>query len=89
MRFRYTSKTLLGATALVAFGASMAAAQSRPTSTSRIPISKEAPGEVMVRVDTVTVFKTDTLRLTTERLRVDTLTRETIRIDTVIPPAPP
>jgi len=93
MTFRYTSKTLLGATALVAFGASMAAAQARPTSTSRIPISKEpakeAPGEVMVRVDTVTLYKTDTLRLTTEKLRVDTLTQTTIRVDTVVAPVPP
>jgi hypothetical protein len=91
MSFRYTSKTLLGAAAMVAISASLVAAQSTgvPKSTRRIPISKEAPGEVM-RTDTVTVYKTDTLRVT-EQLpgRVDTVRNTVIRVDTVIPPAPP
>ena len=39
-----------------------AAAQSKPTSTKRIPITKEAQGQVeTVRVDTVTVYRVDTL----------------------------
>jgi hypothetical protein len=91
MSFRYTSRTLLGAAALVAISASLVAAQSTgvPKSTRRIPISKEAPGEV-VRVDTVTLYKTDTLRLT-EQLpgRVDTVRNTVIRIDTVVPPPLP
>lgn len=85
MSFRYTSKTLLGAAAMVAFGASLATAQSRPTSTRRIPISKEAAGEV-AKTDTVTIYRTDTLRLTTQLPgRVDTvMTTNTItRVDTV------
>jgi hypothetical protein len=85
MSLRYTTKYLAGAAAMVAFGASVAIAQNPPTSTRRIPISKEAPGEVAVtRVDTVTIYKTDTLRLSG---RVDTLrlTGETIvRVDTVM-----
>jgi len=68
MSFRFTSKTLSGAAAMVAFGASLAAAQSGPTSTRRIPISKEAGGEVSTttttKTDTITLYKTDTLRLT-------------------------
>lgn len=88
MYYRSTSKTLLGAAAMVAFGASVAAAQGSPTSTRRIPISKEAGGEV--RIDTV--YRTDTLRVTTQLPgRVDTVvtTREIVRVDTVVPPAPP
>lgn len=84
MSFRYTSKTLLGAAALVAFGASMAAAQSGPTSTRRIPISKEQGGEV-TKTDTVRVYVTDTLRLTNTVTRVDTVatTNTVTRVDTV------
>jgi hypothetical protein len=53
------------------FALSTASAQTRPTSTRRIPVSKEAPGEVATpRVDTVTVYRTDTLRM---QGRVDTL----------------
>jgi hypothetical protein len=59
---------LLVAGAAMVVGASSASAQAR--STRRIPVSKEAPGEVVSRVDTVTVYKTDTLRL---QGRVDTL----------------
>lgn len=89
MRLRYTSNALVGAAAMLALGASFAAAQA--TSTRRIPISKEAPGEV-IRHDTVTVYKTDTLRLTGETVyRTDTVrvTNTVTRVDTVIPPAPP
>ena len=85
MSFRYTSKTLLGAAAMVAFGASLVTAQSRPTSTRRIPISKEASGEV-AKTDTVTIYRTDTLRLTTQLPgRVDTVTttNTVMRTDTV------
>jgi len=81
MTLRYTPKMMMtGAAAMLAFGATAAAAQA--TSTRRIPISKEAPGEVaMTRVDTVTVYRTDTLRLT----RVDTVTttNTVTRVDTV------
>jgi len=89
MRLRYTSNALTGAAAMVALGASVASAQA--TSTRRIPISKEAPGEV-AHVDTVTIYKTDTLRLTGETVyRTDTVrtTNTVTRVDTVIPPAPP
>lgn len=65
------------------FALSSASAQSRPTSTRRIPVSKEAPGEVAPRVDTVTVYRTDTLRM---QGRVDTLrlTNTVTRVDTVV-----
>ena len=56
MTFRFTPKTLFGATALLVAGAALASAQdtsrAKPRSDRRIPISKEAPGEV-VRTDTV------------------------------------
>jgi hypothetical protein len=88
MTFRISSRTITGAAALVAFGASLAVAQdtTRTRSQRRIPISKEAPGEV-VRVDTV--YRTDTLRLTD--LRVDTLrlTNTVYRVDTVTKFPPP
>jgi hypothetical protein len=80
MSFRFNSKTLFGAAAMVAFGASLATAQSGPTSTRRIPISKDAGGEV-AKTDTVTLYKTDTLRLTNTVTRVDTVT--TTRTNTV------
>jgi hypothetical protein len=52
--------------------ASVASAQARPRSDRRIPVTKEASGEVAPpRVDTVTVYKTDTLQL---QGRVDTVT---------------
>ncbi|MGH7617832.1 MAG: hypothetical protein ACREPM_11435 [Gemmatimonadaceae bacterium] len=84
MTFRISCRTISGAAALLSLGASLAVAQdtTRARSTRRIPISKEAPGEV-VRVDTVTVYRTDTLNMTT--LRVDTLrlTHTVYRVDTV------
>ncbi|HEY1302892.1 MAG TPA: hypothetical protein VGF24_05055 [Vicinamibacterales bacterium] len=89
MTFRYTSRTLLGAAAMAAISASLSAAQTGPTSTRRIPISKEATGGV-ARIDTVTVYKTDTLRVTDQLPgRVDTVRNTVIRIDTVAPVAPP
>jgi hypothetical protein len=86
MSFRFTTKTLLGAAAMAALSASLVSAQSRPTSTRRIPISKESPGEVMVRTDTVTVYKTDTLTLTTTRIDTvtNTVTNTVTRVDSVM-----
>jgi hypothetical protein len=85
MTFRISSRTIFGAAALLSFGASFAVAQdtTRTRSQRRIPISKEAPGEV-VRVDTVMIYRTDTLTMTT--LRVDTLrtTHTVYRTDTLI-----
>jgi hypothetical protein len=81
MNLRYT-KIMTGAAAALAISAGVAMAQS-PTSTRRIPISKEAPGEVALpRVDTVTVYRTDTLRLS--RVDTVTLTNTVSRVDTVI-----
>jgi len=68
--------------------ATVTAQTKRPTSSRRIPISKEAPGEVTPpRVDTVTVYRTDTLRTPPQ---VDTvrLTNTVTRTDTVIKPVP-
>ena len=68
--------------AIFALDAPAAAAQARPTSTRRIPVTKESPGEVTVRVDTLTVFKTDTLQMPG---RTDTVvkTNTVTRVDTV------
>ncbi|HXT18726.1 MAG TPA: hypothetical protein VN706_24085 [Gemmatimonadaceae bacterium] len=81
MSLRYTTK-LTGAAALLVVGAMAASAQTKPTSTKRIPITKEAGGEVVTtRVDTVTVYRTDTLRLAnTDTVR---LTNTVTRVDTV------
>jgi hypothetical protein len=90
MTFRNSSRTFSTAAVLVAFGASLAVAQdtTRTRSQRRIPISKEAPGEV-IRVDTVTVYRTDTLRIT--QTHVDTLrqTNTVYRVDTVTKFPPP
>jgi len=93
MSFRFTTKTLFGAAAMVAFGASLAAAQSTgPKSTKRIPISKDQGGEVM-KTDTITVYKTDTLRLTTQLPgRVDTVRNtvtNTVRVVDTVTMTPP
>lgn len=73
---------LVAGAAIFALDASVATAQ-RPTSQRRIPIGKEAPGEA-VKVDTVTRYVTDTLRMMG---RVDTVTRTmtntVTRVDTV------
>src|SRR4051812_2958637 len=85
MTLRYTPKHLFGAITLLTMGASIAVAQdtsrARPRSQRQIPISKDAPTSTrttgrgaVARVDTVTVFKTDTLRVTTQLPgRVDTV----------------
>jgi len=89
---RYAVLLVAGA-AIFALDASAASAQdttrtrTRPRSTKRIPITKEAPGEVSTtpapRVDTVTVYKTDTLRLTrTDTVNV-TKTETITKVDTV------
>jgi hypothetical protein len=81
--------------AIFALDASAASAQdtsrARPRSQKPIPIKKDAGGEVTipVRVDSVTIYRTDTLRLPG---RVDTvtttLTNTVLRIDTVSIPLP-
>jgi len=81
---------LVAGAAIFALDASMATAQAKkPTSTRRIPITKEAPGEVTPtpRVDTVTVYKTDTLRMAPQ---IDTvrLTNTVTRVDTVTQAVP-
>lgn len=57
----------------------------RTRSQRRIPVSKESSGEVAAtvtpRIDTVTVYKTDTLQLPP---RVDTVTNTVTRTDTVV-----
>jgi hypothetical protein len=88
MTLRYSPKTLVITAAMLAVSASIAFAQDTtktpPRSQRRIPISKDSPGEVVApRVDTVTqtVYRTDTLRLTTtDTLRV---TNTVTRVDTV------
>jgi len=59
-------------------------ARRRPTSSRRIPVTKEAAstGEVTVRVDTVVTYRTDTLRLPGKPDTVVT-TRTVTRVDTV------
>jgi opacity protein-like surface antigen len=59
----------------------------RPTSSQRITIRKEQPGEVQLRVDTVYSYKTDTLRLP-GRTDTVTVTRTVTRVDTVQVPMP-
>jgi hypothetical protein len=84
----YKSGTLLSATAMIVMGSAAAMAQDtskvKPTSAKRIPISKEAPGEVALKPDTVIIYKTDTLM---SPPRVDTVTTTNTvtvtRVDTV------
>jgi len=80
---------LVAGAAFFALDATAASAQARPTSTRRIPVSKEAPGEVTPpRVDTVTVYRTDTLRM---QGRTDTLrlTGPTVMVhDTIVQSVP-
>jgi hypothetical protein len=91
MTFRFTPKTVFGAAAMLTLGAALATAQdtskAKPRSDRRLPISKEAAGEVVrevVRTDTVMVYRTDTV----ERIRRDTVRLTRTRIDTVIPRLP-
>jgi len=67
---------LVAGAAIFTLDASAASAQdttrTRPTSTKRIPVTKESKGEVALpKTDTLTVYRTDTLTL---RGRVDTVT---------------
>jgi hypothetical protein len=78
---------LAAGAALIALDASASLAQdtthARPRSTKRISVKKES-GEVapMPRVDTVTIFRTDTLSIT----RIDTVTQTNtvVRTDTLV-----
>ena len=78
---------LAAGAALIALDASASLAQdtthARPRSTKRISVKKES-GEVapMPRVDTVTIFRTDTLSMT----RIDTVTQTNtvVRTDTLV-----
>ncbi len=73
---------LVAGAAIFALDGSAMSAQARPRSTKRIPITKEAPGEVTTpRVDTVTIYRTDTL---TTPGHVDTVMTTVTRVDTVI-----
>lgn len=85
---------LFAGAAMFALDVTAASAQDTTTtrrtkSQRRIPISKEASGEVVptTRVDTVTVYKTDTLRM---QGRVDTVTttNTVTRVDTVVQNVP-
>jgi hypothetical protein len=79
---------LVAGAAIFALDATTATAQARPTSTKRIPITKEAPGEVTpTRVDTVTVYRTDTLRMA-PRVDTVTMTNTVTRVDTVTQTVP-
>jgi len=81
MRIRITTTFVLAAA--LSLDAAAANAQGA-RSTTRIPVSKDAPGEVMPpRVDTVTltVYRTDTLRVPGPS-RVDTVTTTVTRYDT-------
>ncbi len=84
--FNRNALMLVAGAAIFTLGASVASAQAR--STKRIPITKEAPGEA-ARVDTVTVYRTDTLRTMG---RVDTVrvtqTNTVTRVDTVMQNVP-
>jgi hypothetical protein len=87
--FNRNALLLVAGAAIFTLDASVASAQAKtPRSTKRIPITKEAPGEV-TRVDTVTVYRTDTLRTMG---RVDTVTRTNtvtnVRVDTVVQSVP-
>jgi len=98
---RNSAKYLAGAVAMITLGASVALSQqdtskTRPTSARRIPITKEG-GEVTGRGrvihDTVTVYRTDTLRVnvnTPATVVHDTvrMTNTVTRVDTVQLPPP-
>ncbi len=85
MSLRITSTSVVGATIILAFGAAAALAQKQPKSTKRIPITKEAAGEVVRD----TVIRTDTLMVTNTVYRTDTLWRTVTRVDSVIMPVTP
>ncbi len=85
---------LVAGAAFFALDASAASAQDSTTSKPRtrserrIPVSKESHGEVVApRVDTVTVFRTDTLRMA-PRVDTVTVTNTVTRIDTIVQTVP-
>lgn len=83
---------LVAGAAFFALDASAASAQdsttTRPRSQRRIPVSKESHGEVVApRVDTVTVYRTDTLRMA-PRVDTVTVTNTVTRVDTVVQTVP-
>lgn len=84
MRLKTTSTSVIGATMILAIGAATTHAQAK--SSKRIPISKEAPGEV-ARVDTV--VRVDTITVTNTTYHTDTLMRTVTRVDSVMLPPPP
>ena len=85
---------LAAGAAMLTMTAASASAQTRnPTSTKRIPISKEAPATASTqppRVDTVTVYKTDTLRTMSrpDTIRVAGPTVTNVVHDTVVQSVP-
>lgn len=83
--FNRNALMFVAGAAIFTLGASVASAQAK--SQKRIPITKESPGEVAH--DTVTVYKTDTLRM---EPRVDTIrvtqTNTVTRVDTVMQNVP-
>jgi len=86
--FNRNALLFVAGAAIFTLDASVATAQAK--SQKRIPITKEAPGEVAPpRVDTVTVYRTDTLRTMG---RVDTVrvtqTNTVTRVDTVMQNVP-
>jgi len=78
---------LAAGAAIFALDASTALAQdttkARPRSQTRIPVVKEAPGEVVPTHDTVTVYKTDTLTMFKRDTVTVTQTNTVTRYDTV------
>ena len=92
MNTRNATMLVVGAAAFLAVGAAAASGQDttktrrttqKPAaSETRIPVTKEAPGEVVPpRVDTVTMYRTDTLTVAGP-MRVDTLRTTITRYDT-------
>lgn len=88
MKPRIATLFLLGA----ALSLEAATASAQATSQRRIPVTKEAPGEVVPpRVDTVTVYRTDTLRIAgasrVDTVRTTTMMHDTVRVEVPIPAA--
>jgi hypothetical protein len=97
MKTRNATMLVVGAVAFLAIGAATASGQDTTTtrrtrrttqSQTRIPVTKEAPGEVVPpRVDTVTMYHTDTVTVNVpgpERVETRTVTHyDTTRIETL------
>ena len=92
MRLDTASMSVVGAAIVLALSAARAPAQSRPNpkSQKRIPITKEAAGDV-ARIDTLTVYRTDTMTVTNTVYHTDTLVKTIVRVDSVMlqPPVVP